>query len=496
MAAGARTAIGTSLDAVVGGKQAPVVKVEQGLEVGIGLQQHIAAPAPIAAGGAPGRHVFLTAESHDAVAAAAGTHGNPCLIDELHGKRCRRAQSVTLRSARRSAGLAEVHFQGVSKIYPPRRGAAPVTVLRDLDLAVADGEFLVLVGPSGCGKSTLLRLLAGLETPSSGAIRVGGRSVVGLRPSQRDVAMVFQSYALYPHLSVRDNIGFGLRRSRPRTLPQQFQDSLHQLARSWPKGLQVSSLRERRIEARVAEVAGLLELDALLDRLPKELSGGQKQRVALGRAIARQPSVFLMDEPLSNLDAKLRNGTRAQIVALQRRLGTTTLYVTHDQVEAMTMGHRIAVLNQGHLQQLGTPLELYRQPANLFVAQFIGSPPMNLLPVSVAGPQQLVLAQQLLNIAPQGTAHLGPLLGQSLTAGLRPEHLRVAGAATAETLAARVCHLEALGNEQLVTCRLDAGEHLVLVRVPPEQRIQIEQQVHLEVDPTGWRLFDGDGVAV
>jgi multiple sugar transport system ATP-binding protein len=258
----------------------------------------------------------------------------------------------------------------------------------------------------------------------------------------------------------------------------------------------VSSLRERRIEARVAEVAGLLELDALLDRLPKELSGGQKQRVALGRAIARQPSVFLMDEPLSNLDAKLRNGTRAQIVALQRRLGTTTLYVTHDQVEAMTMGHRIAVLNQGHLQQLGTPLELYRQPANLFVAQFIGSPPMNLLPVSVAGPQQLVLAQQLLNIAPQGTAHLGPLLGQSLTAGLRPEHLRVVGAATAQTLAARVCHLEALGNEQLVTCRLDAGEHLVLVRVPPEQRIQLEQQVHLEVDPTGWRLFDGDGVAI
>ena len=392
--------------------------------------------------------------------------------------------------------MAEVHFQGVSKIYPPRRGAAPVTVLRDLDLAVADGEFLVLVGPSGCGKSTLLRLLAGLETPSSGVISVGGRSVVGLRPSQRDVAMVFQSYALYPHLSVRDNIGFGLRRSRPRTLPQQFQDSLHQLARSWPKGLQVSSLRERRIEARVAEVAGLLELDALLDRLPKELSGGQKQRVALGRAIARQPSVFLMDEPLSNLDAKLRNGTRAQIVALQRRLGTTTLYVTHDQVEAMTMGHRIAVLNQGHLQQLGTPLELYRQPANLFVAQFIGSPPMNLLPVSVAGPQQLVLAQQLLNIAPQGSAHLGPLLGQSLTAGLRPEHLRVAGAATAQTLAARVCHLEALGNEQLVTCRLDAGEHLVLVRVPPEQRIQLDQQVHLEVDPTGWRLFDGDGVAV
>ena len=391
--------------------------------------------------------------------------------------------------------MAEVRFQGVSKIYPPRRGAAPVTVLRDLDLAVADGEFLVLVGPSGCGKSTLLRLLAGLETPSSGTISVGGRSVVGLRPSQRDVAMVFQSYALYPHLSVRDNIGFGLRRSRPRSLPQQFQDSLHQLARGWPQGLQVPSLRERRIEARVAEVAGLLELDALLDRLPKELSGGQKQRVALGRAIARQPSVFLMDEPLSNLDAKLRNGTRAQIVALQRRLGTTTLYVTHDQVEAMTMGHRIAVLNQGRLQQLGTPMELYRQPANLFVAQFIGSPPMNLLPVTVAGPDQLALADRRLTLAPEGAAPLGALRGHALTAGLRPEHLRLA-AATSQTLVARVCHLEALGNEQLVTCRLEAGGHLVLVRGPPEQAVLLDQEVHLEVDPAGWRLFDGDGEAI
>jgi multiple sugar transport system ATP-binding protein len=257
----------------------------------------------------------------------------------------------------------------------------------------------------------------------------------------------------------------------------------------------VPSLRERRIEARVAEVAGLLELDALLDRLPKELSGGQKQRVALGRAIARQPSVFLMDEPLSNLDAKLRKGTRAQIVALQRRLGTTTLYVTHDQVEAMTMGHRIAVLNQGRLQQLGTPMQLYRQPANLFVAQFIGSPPMNLLPVTVVGSDQLALADQRLTVAPEVAAPLGALRGQSLTAGLRPEHLRLT-AATSETLAARVCHLEALGNEQLITCRLVAGDHLVLVRVPPEQPVHLDQAVHLEVDPAGWRLFDGDGVAI
>ena len=276
-----------------------------------------------------------------------------------------------------------MRFQRVSKTYPPRRGGAPVTVLHDLDLHVQDGEFLVLVGPSGCGKSTLLRLLAGLELPTGGEILVGERPVSRLRPAQRDVAMVFQSYALYPHLSVAGNLGFGLRRSRPRTPLQQLQDSLHQASRRLPVPLQVPSRRERQIEARIAEVAAMLELEPLLQRLPKELSGGQKQRVALGRAIARQPAVFLMDEPLSNLDAKLRTGTRTQIVELQRRLGTTTLYVTHDPVEAMTMGHRIAVLHAGRLQQLGTPMELYRWPANLFVAQFIGSPPMNLLPVDL-----------------------------------------------------------------------------------------------------------------
>ena len=221
--------------------------------------------------------------------------------------------------------MAEVRFQQVSKTYPPRRGSAAVEVLRQLDLSIRDGEFLVLVGPSGCGKSTLLRLLAGLESPSGGEIIVGGRRVTHLRPSQRDVAMVFQSYALYPHLSVADNIGFGLRRQRQRTSVQQLQDSLHRAGRALPKALRIPSSREQRIEARIQEVASTLELEHLLDRMPKELSGGQKQRVALGRAIARQPSVFLMDEPLSNLDAKLRAGTRAQIVELQRRLGTTTV---------------------------------------------------------------------------------------------------------------------------------------------------------------------------
>ncbi|HCX53379.1 MAG TPA: sugar ABC transporter ATP-binding protein, partial [Synechococcus sp. UBA9887] len=276
--------------------------------------------------------------------------------------------------------MAGVRFEALCKSYPGRRGGRPVDVIRSLDLMIEDGEFLVLVGPSGCGKSTLLRLLAGLELPSAGEILIGDRPVSRVRPAQRDVAMVFQSYALYPHLSVRDNLSFGLRRSRSLPPLQRLQDQLHRSARHLPPSLQVPSPRERRIETRVGEVAESLELTDLLDRLPKELSGGQKQRVALGRAMARQPKVFLMDEPLSNLDAKLRNSTRTRIVELQKQLGTTTLYVTHDQVEAMTMGHRIAVLNQGYLQQLGTPMELYRWPSNLFVAQFIGSPPMALLP--------------------------------------------------------------------------------------------------------------------
>jgi len=354
----------------------------------------------------------------------------------------------------------------------------------------------VLVGPSGCGKSTLLRLLAGLEQPSAGEIFVGGRPVSRLRPSARDVAMVFQSYALYPHLSVADNISFGLRRSTPRGPVAQLQDSLHLLSRPLPAALQLQSPREQRIEQRIAEVAASLELEALLSRRPKELSGGQKQRVALGRAIARQPAVFLMDEPLSNLDAKLRTGTRAQIVALQRRLGTTTLYVTHDQVEAMTMGHRIAVLNAGRLQQLGTPMELYQWPANLFVAQFIGSPPMNLLPVTLRSQGQIQLGEH--RFVPEGASAeaLNQWRGPAeLMAGLRPEHLRLAPA-TNRNLSAEICHVEALGNEQLLTCRLHDSSHLVQVRCDPQRSLQPGETVHLAVEPQGWRFFDGHGDAL
>ena len=391
--------------------------------------------------------------------------------------------------------MAGVRFEGLSKTYPGRGGSPPVDVIRQLNLAIDDGEFLVLVGPSGCGKSTLLRLLAGLDTPTAGEIHIGSKAITSLRPAQRDVAMVFQSYALYPHLSVRDNLSFGLRRSGRRNHLEQLQDQLHRRTRGLPAPLRIPSQRETRIESRVAAVAAALELDHLLDRRPKELSGGQKQRVALGRAMARKPAVFLMDEPLSNLDAKLRASTRARIVALQRELGTTTLYVTHDQVEAMTMGHRIAVLNQGRLQQLGTPMELYRWPSNLFVAQFIGSPPMNVVPVTVGAGATLKLGEH--KLSPEGpiAAALPSLEGRVLTAGIRPEHLQIAPA-TNRNLPAEVCHSEVLGNEQLVTCRLLDGDHLVQVRADPSLQLPAGSALHLAADPHAWRLFDGDGEAI
>ena len=391
--------------------------------------------------------------------------------------------------------MAGVQFEALSKTYPGRRGSDPVEVLESLDLTIEDGEFLVLVGPSGCGKSTLLRLLAGLESPTAGEIRIGRSPVSKVRPGKRNVAMVFQSYALYPHLSVRENLSFGLRRSQTRTALQQLQDQLHRFSGSLPAPLRIRSRREQHIEQRIATVAKALELTPLLDRRPKELSGGQKQRVALGRAMAREPAVFLMDEPLSNLDAKLRNSTRTRIVELQRELGTTTVYVTHDQVEAMTMGHRIAVLNQGKLQQLGTPMQLYRWPANLFVAQFIGSPPMALLPVTVGASSTLQFGPHRLAVDGLMAEALRGRDGEQLTAGLRPESWRVAPA-TNRNLAATLSHSEVLGNEQVLTCQLQEGHHLVQVRTSPDHDWRPGQTLHLEPDPSGWKLFNSTGEAI
>jgi multiple sugar transport system ATP-binding protein len=391
--------------------------------------------------------------------------------------------------------LAGVRFEDLSKTFPGRGGGDPVEVIRQLNLTINDGEFLVLVGPSGCGKSTLLRLLAGLDNPTNGEIRIGTRPISDVPPARRNVAMVFQSYALYPHLSVRDNLSFGLRRSQARSTFQRIQDQAFQATRALPKPLRVRSVREERIEARVNTVARSLELTELLDRRPKELSGGQKQRVALGRAMARNPEVFLMDEPLSNLDAKLRTSTRQRIVELQRELGTTTVYVTHDQVEAMTMGDRIAVLNQGRLQQLGTPMELYKWPSNIFVAQFIGSPAMGLLPVTVGPNATLILGSKRIQVEGEMVEPLLQREGEHLTAGLRPEHWHLAPA-TNRNLQAEVSHCERLGNEQILSCRLLDCDQLIQVRCSAEININTGDAINLDPDPTGWRFFDADGEAI
>jgi len=399
--------------------------------------------------------------------------------------------------------MASVEFRHCRKAYPPRAGGTATEVLKGIDLTVADGEFLVLVGPSGCGKTTLLRLLAGLESLSGGDVLVAGRSVQHLSPAQRNVAMVFQSYALYPHLSVAENLAFGLRRSRPRRGLRRIQDGLAHCTAPWPRPLRVHSRREAAVQRRVQEVAAMLDLGTLLQRRPRELSGGQKQRVALGRAIAREPAVFLMDEPLSNLDAKLRGETRLAIARLQKTLGTTTLYVTHDQVEAMTMGHRIAVLHHGVLQQVGAPRQLYNQPVNLFVAQFIGHPPMNLLPARPT-PTGLMLDGQVLPLSERLRAVLAQPSAPVATAGIRAEALRVGmqGEASQDQasipggLAATVADVEALGHEQLLGCRLAAGQRLVQVRAPADLPVRRGDNLAVTPDPDAWRLFDAQGRAL
>jgi multiple sugar transport system ATP-binding protein len=358
--------------------------------------------------------------------------------------------------------MARVVFDDVTKRFD-----GTVAVDR-LDLDIADGEFLVLLGPSGCGKSTALRMIAGLDEPSEGEIRIDDQTINHVDPKDRDLAMVFQSYALYPNMSVRKNIAFPL---KPRGVPKSEADRL------------------------VNEVAEMLGLSALLDRKPRQLSGGQRQRVALARAIVRQPRVFLMDEPLSNLDAKMRMQTRGDLVDLHRRLGTTFVYVTHDQAEAMTMADRVAVLDDGRLQQVGRPQDVYDRPANLFVARFLGSPPMNVLPGMIDGDTLLVGGARLPWPARPLEREAGAGRGtRRVEVGIRPEHLaleRQPGGREAVAMAGTVELVESLGHERLVRCAVDGG--VVVVRVSGEApEPAIGDRVSVLVDPARVHLFDPD----
>jgi len=354
--------------------------------------------------------------------------------------------------------MARVELEHVEKTFPDGTRAVADTTLR-----VEDGELFVLVGPSGCGKSTVLRLVAGLETATAGTIRIGDRVVNDLRPQDRNVAMVFQDYALYPHMTARRNLEFPLR---------------------------MRKLRRSEIDRSVTRVAGLLEIGHLLDRLPKQLSGGQRQRVAMGRALVREAAASLLDEPLSNLDPRLRVQVRAEIQELQERTRTTMLYVTHDQVEAMTLGHRVAVMDRGRFQQVATPRELYAAPANVMVAGFIGSPPMNLLPARLAPGPALRLGRGTIPLpgAP-GAA------GDGWTAGLRPEALHVVpDADTGGAVPAHVEHLESLGHETLAHLRLEGDDAAALVaRIAGMPPLAAGQRVGIVVEPAQVRLFDAEG---
>ena len=393
--------------------------------------------------------------------------------------------------------MAQVILENIYKNFPlsdrsqPEDQAAAIAVLRAINLTVSDGEFMVLVGPSGCGKSTLLRLIAGLEELTGGNIWVGDRLINNLPPKDRDIAMVFQNYALYPHMTVYDNLAFGLRRTTaaaPTRWPSWVENLLVATTRPLPARLHYKSARENTISQCVQRVAQMLQIAPLLHRRPKQLSGGQKQRVALGRAMARNPQVFLMDEPLSNLDAKLRAETRAQIVKLQRQLGTTTIYVTHDQTEAMTMGDRIAVMNAGQIQQIATPLDLYNYPANRFVAAFIGSPPMNFLPVTVTD-LLITHAQFQLTLPKMWAAVLQPYHGHSVILGIRPEHLTTGGPAP-HHLRVQVELIEALGHETCLAVTL--GDTPLQVRVAPQHPVPLGGNLWLAIASEKIHLFDAE----
>ncbi|MGB2948383.1 MAG: sn-glycerol-3-phosphate ABC transporter ATP-binding protein UgpC [Rhodococcus sp. (in: high G+C Gram-positive bacteria)] len=352
--------------------------------------------------------------------------------------------------------MASITFDRATRLFP----GSEVPAVNALDLEIADGEFLVLVGPSGCGKSTSLRMLAGLEEVDSGRILIGGSDVTHSEPKDRDIAMVFQNYALYPHMSVAENMGFALK---------------------------LAKAGKEEIRTRVLEAAKLLDLEDYLDRKPKALSGGQRQRVAMGRAIVRQPQVFLMDEPLSNLDAKLRVQTRTQIAQLQRRLATTTVYVTHDQVEAMTMGDRVAVLKGGTLQQCASPRELYRTPANVFVAGFMGSPSMNLFsaPITDGGVR---IGDQVVPIPREVLARCS---GSEVMFGIRPEHVEIVSSG----LKLEIDVVEELGSEAFVFGRADINgrTQTIVARADWRDPPQKGDVVAVRFDEAHAHVFDGSG---
>lgn len=360
--------------------------------------------------------------------------------------------------------MARVELERVRKTY-----AGGQVAVADASFAVADAELVVLVGPSGCGKSTLLRMIAGLEAPTSGTVRIGERVVNHIAPKDRDIAMVFQSYALYPHMTVAENLGFSLKLRG---------HSREDTAR------------------RVRESADVLGLTELLERWPRELSGGQRQRVALGRALVRDPAVFLLDEPLSNLDAKLRAGVRTEIARLHRRLGATMIYVTHDQIEAMTLGQRIVVLDRGEIQQIDTPMRVYERPANLFVAGFIGSPAMNFLNGRLLREDGLQLelgfARVPLGELAGANGELAALIGEPVVAGLRPEDLRLARSAAdpprEPRLRAVLELVEPVGNEAFLNTR--AGDTPLLLRLPPQSLPTPGDELTLTFAPERLHLFD------
>ena len=338
-----------------------------------------------------------------------------------------------------------------------------MSVINDISLDIRDGEFIVFVGPSGCGKSTLLRIISGLEELTSGSVLIDGEDVSRKAPADRHIAMVFQSYALYPHMTVRGNIGFGLR---------------------------IAGFDKATVAAKVGEAARMLELTHLLDRRPKDLSGGQRQRVAIGRAIVRSPSAFLFDEPLSNLDAALRVQMRMEIIGLHRSIGRTMVYVTHDQVEAMTMADRIVVLNAGGVEQFDTPIALYDRPANRFVAAFIGSPRMNFIPVSAASGGLALPGGAVLALPGRSEA----ALGAATTLGIRPEHLRHS---EREGLwAGEIMVLEQLGSDAFFHVRVEGLEQPLVVRAVGERRFRAGDRVFLTPEPERCHLFDGADMAI